>query len=158
MLDGDRLSKNTDAGIHIKTPYTNDAYQNFSSNGSMFNLFGVRSNMEYNGEFKVDDANGLILLDNDYSYDYIILEYLSNPTQDTDLVIPIQAQEALIAWIRWKDIESMPASRRANQGEKITRKREYYRWRKIARARLNPLRLWDTNEVIRLNNNLVLKS
>lgn len=158
MEDNDRLSKNTGDGVRSKTPFFHDSYQNFNSSGSLYNLYGIRNNMDYYGEFKVDDASNLILLDNDYSYDHIILEYLSNPTADSDLVIPIQAQEALIAFLRWMDIISMPASRRVNMGEKQIRKREYYNQRRLAKARIRPFRLWDTNEVIRLNNNLVVKS
>jgi hypothetical protein len=157
MEDNDRLSKNIGEGVRSKTILYDNSYQNYNTSGSLYTLFGVHNNMDYYGEFKVDDANGLILLDNDYSYDYIILEYLSNPAADTDLVVPIQAQEALIAFLRWMDIISMPASRRVNMGEKQIRRKEYYNQRRLAKARIRPFRLWDTNEVIRLNNNLSLK-
>ena len=157
-LDSDRLSKNLGGGVRVKFPYQNDAYQNFYNDGALFNLFGIRSNMDYYGEFKVDDANGVILLDNDFQYADIVLEYLSNPAEAEDLVIPIQAQEALIAYLAWMDIRSMAASRRVNVAEKQIRKREYLRQKRLAKERLNPLRLWDANEIIRINNNLVLKS
>ena len=158
MLDDDRLSKNTGDGVRIKTMFHHDAYQNFYSDGALFNLFGVRNNMDYHGEFKVDDANNVVLLDNDFRYDYIILEYLANPAEAQNLVIPVQAQEALMAWIAWQDIEHLPVSRRVSQAEKQRREKSYYRNKRIARQRLHPIRLWDANEVIRLNNNLVLKS
>jgi hypothetical protein len=158
VLDSDRLSKNFGDGVRIKIPYTDEAYQNYYNDGSLFNLFGVRNNMDYYGEFKVDDANGVILLDNDFQYADIVLEYLSNPAEAEDLVIPLQAQEALIAFLAWMDIRSMSASRRGNVADKQIRKKEYLRQKRLAKERLNPLRLWDANEIIRINNNLVLKS
>jgi hypothetical protein len=158
MLDADRLSKNFGEGVRSETPYFNDAYQNYNYSGSFFNLMGVRDNMDYYGEFRVDDANEIILLDNEYNYNHVILEYMCLPTADADLVIPVQAQEALIAFLRWMDIQSMPASRRSNLGEKQLRRKEYYNQRRLARSRMNPIRLWDANETIRLNNNIALKA
>ncbi len=157
-LDSNRLNENTGPGLRPDLQFYGDVYQNYHTTGSLFNLFGVRSNMDYYGEFRVDDASGVILLDNDFRYSEVILEYVSNPTLADDLVIPIQAQEALIAFIRWMDIQSLPSSRRVTTYEKQTRRREYYNQRRLTRARLQPMRLWDTNETIRINNNIVLKA
>ena len=155
-LDADRLTQNTGTTGSVYLPMC--TYQNYYTGGAMYNVFGNRSNVEYNGSFKVDDANGIILLDNDFAYDHIILEYLCNPAMSDNLVIPVQAQEALIAFLAWMDIRSMPYSRRVTLADKQTRRKEYYNQRRLARERINPLRLWDYNETIRINNNLVLKA
>ena len=37
---------------------------------------------------------------------------------DDDYTIDFQCQEALIAWLRWKDIQSLPSTRLVNISEK----------------------------------------
>lgn len=157
--DVDRLTKNTDgsSGLSAFDYLGLDFYSNYGNNGSLINLFGINNPLTYNGEFTVDVANNVILLDNGFEFGYIILEYIENPLAATDLSLPVQALEAWIAWMRWMDRMSLPSSRRSNQSMIDQFKREYYKQKKNLSMRLNPVRVSDLNEVIRINNRLILK-
>ena len=38
-----------------------------------------------------------------------MLEYVASPQEGGEYYVPLQFREALIAWVRWKDIISVPA-------------------------------------------------
>lgn len=125
-------------------------YVNFCQNGQYFNLVGAGSGIQNVGEFKMDEAQGVILFDSSFSHSQVVLEYIASPTVEEDIRIPIQVKAALMAYLRWMDIISMPASRRSNTGEKQLREKNFYNQRRLAKQRLNPFRLSEANEVIRL--------
>src|SRR6187402_1458085 len=98
----DRLSKNTDGIVNVDNGRISDLfYLNFIDSGWGYygcNLFGISgSEMMSLGCFNIDRECGIIILDNNFPHAYIMLEYIAIPDEDTP--IPIQAQEALIAWI-----------------------------------------------------------
>lgn len=135
-------------------------YRNFYDDGinNYYNLFGLPAGTQNIGEFKVLDEDGVIILSPEFGDSEIILEYLATPYQEGETVlIPIQIREAIIAWLAWMDIRSRASSRRVNIGEKQIRRREYYNQRRLARARLQPFRTGDINDVVRMNNNLTVK-
>lgn len=156
--DPDRLSMNTDNTGHdsLGNVFT-DYYVNFYQQGSLFTLFGAGYTMDYAGEFRVDEANNLILLGNDFPHDYVIVEYIKSPEAEAIIAVPLQAQEALIAFLRWMDILSIPSGRRSNLGEKQIRRKEYYNQRRLARERIKLVRKHEFNDAIRLTNTLAQK-
>lgn len=117
-------------------------------NGDVFiNLYGVPSGAPFVGGFKIDNTNGVILLDENFGYDYIIIEYVSSPKEGDDYYIPVQFREAMIAWLAWKDIANIPSSRRGNLGDKRDRRHEFYNERRLANARWKPLLLSEAYEL-----------
>lgn len=77
-------------------------YFNYYNNGTYCNLFGVGGGLITYGECRVDETNGVIVLNPQFRYDNIILEYISNPQQDNDYMVEGCLQEAIIAFIEWK--------------------------------------------------------
>jgi len=153
-IEANRTSINSGEGIPDQPCF----YRNFQDGEMYFNLFGVPGGTQNLGEFKVDEDQCVILLKNSYAYDYIILEYLAAPQSDPDYLIPIQVKECLIAWLAWKDIATIPAGRRSNLGMIAERKHEYYRLKRLASRRLDPVRLSDLNDTIRLNSRISIKA
>lgn len=102
------------------------------------------------GGFKVNDTEGVILFDPDFSEPQIVLEYLGSPTTGEDIMVPIQVQEALIAWLAWKDIQSLPSSRKVTATEKMMRKREYFNEKRKAKVRSKPFRLSENIPIRKL--------
>lgn len=151
-----RLDDNTDGQADLSN-IRDFVYLNYDNNGGLYNLQGIGSFLVGGGEFKVDDNLGLILLDNSFSYSYIILEYLSSPREDESFKIPIQVKEALIAWIAWKDIQYKVMGRRFQEVSKNQRWQDYKRERNKARRVVNPVRLWEANDVLRMNDVLAVK-
>ena len=121
-------------------------------------LYGLPSGQPFVGEFKIDNANGIILLNEGFYYDYIVLEYISSPKQGQAYFVPIQFKEAVISYLRWKDIISLPSSRRGNLGDKRDRRHEFYNDRRIAMARYDPIDLEQAYEVNLRNQRLTVKA
>ena len=78
------------------------AFLNFYTHGYYNNYFGVTGGLVQYGECRVDDANRVIILNTDFKYSSILLEYISSPVQDPDFTVDLALQEAVIAFIAWK--------------------------------------------------------
>lgn len=156
--DPKRLSKNTDnVGVDLNRIsdlfYLN--YFDYSYGYGMVNLFGISGNEATKiGDFRIDTECGIVILDNSFPADYIIMEYLAAPSFEDGYQVPVQAQEAVIAWLSWKDTIQLAASRKVSIYDKTARAREYFRQKTLARNRLKPIRLQDiynvTQDAIRL--------
>lgn len=151
-----RLDENTDGEADLSN-IRDFIYLNYDNNGAVYNLQGVGSFLVGAGEFTVNESLGLILLDNSFSYDYVILEYLSSPREDESFKVPIQVKEALISWIAWKDVQYKPMGRRFQEMSKDRRWMEYKREKTKAKRALNPVRLWEFNDLIRAGEVLAVK-
>lgn len=149
--DTNRLSKNTDSvGIDLGRIsdlfYLN--YFDYAYGWGNVNLFGISGNEATKiGDFRIDDECGVMIFDNNFPTDYVIMEYLAAPSEDCGYKVPIQAQEALIAWISWRDITQQAASRNVSIYDKERRRKEYYNQKRLSRERLKPIRLQDIYNV-----------
>jgi hypothetical protein len=76
---------------------------------------------------------------------------------DDDYATELQCQEALISWLRWKDIQSLPSNRMVNISEKTMRQREYYLQKKLARKRIKPFRIQVAEQYFREAQRLAVK-
>lgn len=158
ILQSDRTSSNTDNTTGSTYRLQDLAFVNYFDGARYVNIFGAGAVLNSAGEFDISEEDGLLYLQNDYSYDYVVLEYMSSPADDVDYKIPVQIKEAVLAWIAWKDIEHLPLGRRASLGDKQMRRKEYYNQKRLANLRENPIMLWDANEIIRMGQKLVAKS
>lgn len=80
----------------------NSLYLNFYDNGSYSHLFGVGGGLITYGEYRLDERNNVIVLNEDFAYSDIIIEYISSPIEDGDYMVPECLSEAIIAFIEWK--------------------------------------------------------
>lgn len=121
-------------------------YLNYYYNNTYAPLFGVGGGLIQYGECRVDDRNNLIILAPDFRFDSIILEYISSPEKNGDYQVPIIAQEAIIAFIKWK-------SKQADRLEYIAEKTN-------ARRRMpkKKVSLQRVNQVIRESETMKLRS
>jgi hypothetical protein len=158
ILQADRLTSNTDNTTGNTYRLQDLAYVNYFDGARYVNIFGAGSVLNSAGEFDISEEDGLIYLDNGFTFDYVVLEYLSSPADDVDYKIPIQIREAILAFVAWKDIEHLPLGRKASLGDKQLRRKEYYNQKRNSNLRENPVTLWDANEIIRLGTKLVAKN
>lgn len=119
--------------------------------------FGAGSGMVQNGDFKVDKANNVILFSPDFNVTQIVLEYVASPIMDDDYSTDLECQEALIAWLRWKDIQSLASNKMVNISEKTMRQREYDRQKKLAKRRIKPFRIMVAEQYFREAQRLAVK-
>lgn len=136
----------------------NDVWANYWNGGTYVSVYGVPSGEPFAGSFKVDTENGVILLDEKYNLDYIMLEYVCSPQQGQEYYLPIQFREALIAWLAWKDIQNVPSSRRGNLGDKRDRRHEFFNERKNAIARWKPSTILEKYQVHQEGLRLAVKT
>lgn len=127
-------------------------------NGSTYtNIFGLPSGTPFVGNFKIDNNNGIILLDENFFYEYIMLEYIANPVEGQVYYIPIQFKEAMIAGLAWLDIRSIPSKTHVNNANLSMRRHEFYNQRRLAWARYNPFRLMEAYQWSQENQRLTVK-
>ncbi len=101
--DPNRLSKLT-ADVQNAVPMILGFpfFFNYYDNGLYYNLFGVGGGLIQYGSYKADEKNRVIILEPDFQYSSILFEYISSPQKNGDYTIPIQLQEAVIAFMEWK--------------------------------------------------------
>lgn len=146
QFSANRLEKTQDNTVWNWYSWDTPVWFNFW-NGFSFNpIFGIPSGAPFVGSFKIDNNTGVILLNETFQFDYIILEYVANPTLGENIRLPIQFREALIAYLAWIDIRSLPTTRRGSLGDKRDRRHEFYNQRRLAWARYRPLNLNEVYE------------
>lgn len=128
-------------------------------NGSAYvNIYGYPSGIPIAGSFKVDTVNGVILLEEKFKYNYIILEYTCSPKQGEEYYLPQVFREALIAWLRWKDIISIPVKSHMENANVQIRRHDYFNERRIASSRWKPIRLQEMYEASQQMSRLAIKT
>ena len=113
-------------------------FYNYWTNDCYTTLYGMPSGGVYVGSFNIDLPNGVILLNEHYSNDYLMLEYVASPNPTIDYNVPMQFREALISWLWWKDKKAVNV-KRGQVGISRDLKSEYYNQRRLANARWRPL-------------------
>lgn len=128
-------------------------------NGSGYGpVYGLPSGSPFIGSFKIDNANGVIVLSENFTYDYVMLEYTSSPIEGGEYYIPIQFKEAVVAYLRWKDIVSIPSKTHVNNANVQMRRHDYYNERRLAIARYDPINLPDLYEWNLMNQRITVKA
>lgn len=147
----DRIQKTQDNSLFNLFQYNAPIWYNWWNGSTFQTLYGLPSGAPFIGNFKVDEVTGVILLNENYAYDYVMVECIVSPQEGQQYYVPIQFKEAMIAGLAWLDIRSLPSSRRGNLGDKAARRKEFYNQRRLAWAQYKPLDLeqayewWLTN-------------
>jgi hypothetical protein len=140
-LQPDRLTVTQDNTITDLIQFNTPIWYNYWNNGAFSSLYGLPSGSPFIGSFKVDNHNGVILLSENFGYEYIMLEYVASPKQGEEYYIPIQFKTALMWYIAYNDIAMLPNTRKGTLGDKEQRKRAYHNERRVANARYRPVDL-----------------
>lgn len=128
--------------IQFNTPI----WYNYWNNGVFSQLYGLPSGSPFIGTFKIDNHNGVLLLSENYGYEYVMLEYVATPKQGEEYYIPIQFKTALMWYIAYNDIAMMPNTRKGSLGDKEQRRRQYFNERRLANARYRPVDLHTAHQ------------
>lgn len=114
---------------------------NYWNGYAYVNIYGVPSGAPFVGDFKIDTVNGVILLNERFRYDYVMLEYMSSPKEGQEYYLPLQFREAMIAWLTWKDGKAKTIKSHMQLGNNRDNKSDFYRERRNAIARWKPMRI-----------------
>jgi hypothetical protein len=156
-LSPDRISKTEDNTLG-SFDWGSGAWCNYWNGYSYTNIYGVPSGAPFVGSFKVDTSNGVILLNEHFQYDYLMLEYVSSPTEGVDYYLPMQFREALIAWLAWKDSNAKTVRSHMTLGDKRDKKSDFYNERRNAIARWKPIRKSEMYQASQEMTRLAIKS
>lgn len=133
-------------------------FYNYWNGNSVTNVYGIPSGQPFIGSYKIDLTNGIILLSEDFIYQYIVLEYVASPDEGQTYMVPRQFREALIAWMRWMDINSIPAKTHVMNANVAMRRRDFFNERRIALSRWRPWDLEDAYQRSLRDTRLTVKS
>lgn len=155
-----RLSQTQDPSIvtQVQANGVGMGWYNYWNGYSLGTVYGVPSGAPFVGSYKIDDGNGIIVLNENFSYPYIVLEFVPSPEVGGECHIPIQFKEAVIAYLRWKDIISIPSKTHVQNSNVSMRRKDYYNERRLAIARYDPINLPDLYEWALENQRLAVKS
>jgi hypothetical protein len=160
LLPG-RVEQTTDDTL-LWGEWNNGIWWNWWNGYSYTNIYGVPSGQPIVGSFKVDDVNGVILLDHKFThhYEYVMLEYVASPQPngERDYYLPVQFREALIAWITWRDGKAKTMKSHMQLGNNRDNKAEFFRERRNAIARWKPTRIYEMYEASQQQTRQAVKS
>jgi len=137
--------------------YNGNIWWNYWNGTGYGNVYGLPSGAPFVGSFKIDTANGVILLSEWFGYEYLMLEYVSSPSPEGNYPLPIQFKEAMISYLRWKDIISIPVKSHMHNTNVEMRRREFYSDRTKAILRWKPVYLDEYYNANLQNTRLTVK-
>lgn len=155
-LSADRVTKTQDDTLVNNDGSNSSVWYNYWTGGGFTNIYGYPSGRPFVGSFKVDIQNGVILLNEDFQYDYLMLEYVSSPVAGQDYYVPIQFREAVIAWLWWKDKRAANTNR-GQVGISRDLRSDFYNERRGAIARWKPSRISELYEASQQMTRLAIK-
>lgn len=157
-LNPTRLEQTQDNTIPTQINEQGVWWYNYWNGQGMGNAYGLPSGSPFIGSFKIDTANGVIILSENFSYEYVMLEYVASPMPGGEYYVPVQFKEAVIAYLRWKDNISIPAKTHMANSNIQMRRHDYYNERRLAIARYDPINLPDLYEWSLQNQRITVKS
>lgn len=140
------------------TGYNYGYWYNFWQLGTSFNLYGLPSGTATIGEYKIDIGANLIILNPEFCYPQVLLEYLSDGynENDDDYMIDSRCAEAMLSWIRWQGSIDQP--KKYPLSLVATYERSYWNEKRKSRMRMNSFNLAEMNDIIRRASNLTAKA
>lgn len=138
--------------------YNSFFYLNYWYGNTSYNLFGLGSGTANVGEYKVDDNARIILFDQCFTFDAVILEYLSDgcDEENDDYEVDIRAAEAVKCYLRWQNAIDKP--KQFGQGVVTSLKNSYFNEKRKARMRINAVVLNEMQNAERRSWKLVAKA
>lgn len=138
--------------------WNSSTWVNYWDGTGYTNVYGVPSGEPFVGSFKVDTQNNVIILDQRFNREYIMLEYLCSPVEGGEYMLPVHFREALIAWMFWKDGNAKSIRTHMQLGNKRDWRHEFYNERRNAIARWKPLRIMDAYQASQEQTRLAVKT
>lgn len=153
----DRLSKTQDNTIFNWDISCNDGwYYNYWANGTYTNLYGLPSGAPFIGSYKYDSVNGVLVLDENFQFDYVVVEALISSIEGQEYYVPIQFREALIAWMWMKD-KKMINVKRGAVGINRDLKEEFRNARRSAIRQYSPFRVEEAYQSSQEQTRMAIK-
>ena len=141
-----RLEQTQDNNLQTQIQDNGVWWYNYWNGNGYSQMYGLPSGAPVIGSFKIDNANGVIILSAGFSYDYVMLEYIASPLEGGEYYVPMQFKEAVIAYLRWKDAISISVKTHMANSNIQMRRHDFFEERRRAIARYDPINLPDLYE------------
>lgn len=116
-------------------------WYNVWNGGGYSNTYGLPSGAPFIGSFKIDNANGVIVLSENFSYDYVMLEYVASPQPGGEYYLPVQFKLALISYLAWMDVINLPVKTHMANSNVGMRRHDYFQELERAKFSYDPVNL-----------------
>lgn len=156
-LQPTRIQQTQDDTLGDLIQFNTPIWYNYWNGTDYQQLYGLPSGSPIIGSFKIDNHNGVLLLNENFGYDYVMLEYIASPVQGQEYYIPVQFKTALMWYIAYNDIAFLPIGGRVTVADKEQRRKNYFNERRLAHARYNPIDLNSAYEWNQRNQRLTVK-
>jgi hypothetical protein len=156
-LSPSRLTQTQDDTIATQFNASGISWYNYWNGQSYGPVYGLPSGTPFIGSFKIDNANGVIVLSENFIYPYVMLEYTASPQEGGEYYVPMQFKEAVVAYLRWKDVISMPVKTHVANASVAMRRRDFYNERRLAIQRYDPVNIPDLYQWNMENQRLTVK-
>jgi hypothetical protein len=140
-LQSNRIAQTSASNFVNYYSFSSPVFFNYWNGSSYDNIYGVSGGYVYGGGFKIDIENGVILLDSSFSWNGLVLEYVSSPQEGQEYYVPVQFRETIIAWLAWKDVANTTSRSHMNLGDKQMRRHEYFEARRKGIGQFRPFYL-----------------
>lgn len=157
-LQPQRIAQTQDPALVSLYESNTPIWYNYWNGTQYSNLYGLPSGSPFVGSFKIDAPNGVILLSENFGYPYLMLEYVATPNPETEIFVPLLFKEAMIAYLRWKDVISIAAKNHVLNSNIAMRRTDYYNERRLAIARYKPVYLQEVYQTNLQNTRLTAKA
>ncbi len=157
-LSPNRISQTTDNTLQTEISQQGGIWYNYWNGYGYGVVYGLPSGSPFIGSYKIDNANGVIVLSESFSYPYVLVEAICTPTMGETYYLPVQFREAMIAWIAWQDIAYIPAKTHVQNSSVGQRRHDYFEARRLAIASYDPVMLMDLYHQNLINQRLTVKA
>jgi len=157
-LQTNRISQTQDDSLFNFYFGNSFIFYNYWNGDTFENLYGLPSGGPFVGSFKIDSMNGLIVLNDYFQYSYVILEYLASPKEGTEYRVPVQFEEAMIAFMGWQDNFYKGSTSHMQGGDKERLKHNFYNELRLAKANYKPFSLEEAYDWNLKNQRLTVKA
>lgn len=119
--------------------YVGYFYNNFPFNNGNGQLFGIGGGNNARGYYRINTMDNRIELDSNYSYDYIILEYIADETMSSDPQVPVAAEDFVRNYIYFRGIQrkmNVPQSAIAQSETRVNlaKKKAVFKYKMFSKA------------------------
>ncbi len=100
-------------------------------------IYGIPSGAPYQGGFNIDEANGIVLFDERFHWEYVIIEYVSSPQEGDPCSVPVHFRKAIMDYLWWRDNKVLSV-KRGQVGTQAQLRHEYFESRRKANGTYRP--------------------
>lgn len=144
-------------GQQLNSPGYPLFWLNYQWGDAYYHLYGAAGGQPNYGEFQIDEDARCFLIAPGFQYSSILVEYLTNGYDCgcSQYMIHTFAADAFTAWLRWQDNCDKKG---VSQGTIRELRLEFAREKKLAKLRLNPVRIAEMQKVFRYHTKLTARA